>query len=118
VTSLPVYSVVIHRERGFEGSLTIAPPAGYVWVVRDVDVYANAQLDQATDFFVEEASTGATFVWFNWSASEQNLKQWRGRQVIPSLALGGGITIRQVTTLPDISLPVDVSISGYQLTEA
>ena len=109
---LPVYSKVFFRQAGFTGVTTLTVPSGFVWVVRDVDVYADISDLGRVDFFLSELATNAAFVWFNWSSGEQNLKMWRGRQVIAPLSGAGGLTIKN-----DGGEGCDVSISGYELSE-
>jgi len=86
-------------------------PAGFVWVLRAVDVYADVSDLDRVDFFVSEASTDAAIVWFNWSSAEQNAKHWEGRQVIPELGGAGGLRIKN-----DGGQGCDVSVSGYELS--
>jgi len=108
----PVYSTALFRAAGFTGDATVSVPAGQIFIVRDIDVYADVPNLGRVVFYAIELPTNATFAWFNWSSLEQNLKMWRGRQVISPQGGAGALLVRNIG-----GSPCDVSISGYVLTQ-
>lgn len=106
-----VYSKAFFDETGLTvGAHSIGPvPAGFVWVVRDIDSYNDGVTSAAVaGWSLSSVSGGAPFagVPSGWAQCGQ-FYQWSGRQVIDEgdeLALeafGSGWSVR---------------ISGYQLT--
>jgi len=106
----PVYSVVIFREAGVQGSRDVMVPAGYRWVLRDAMVYANNSLTESVHLFVSELPTGALLLWEEYQPSERSMHQWHGHQVIEYNGGAGGLRITN-----DASAGVDLSLSGYLL---
>lgn len=90
--------------QGTTGYTSPAVPAGEVHVIRDVDVYGNAGVGGAINFWLTGES-GQTIWYKNWSPSQQSAEQWRGRQVIgPGQSWGF-----------HCDAPLDVTVSGYVL---
>jgi len=107
----PVYSSVLFRAQGVTGEHDVFVPAGEVWVVRDLDAYGTVDSLGRIELYLVELPSFATFAWFNWSSGEQNLKQWRGRQVITPQGGAGALRVQNLG-----GTPVDVSVSGYRFT--
>jgi hypothetical protein len=105
----PVYSTAFIVEQGLVGSIAFEVPANYIAVVRCIDCYANVTLNEVDMFFYREVQQ-ATFAWFHWSLTDEDAKQWRGRQVVYS----------EDSIVADNrgAHAVDVSVSGYLLYAA
>lgn len=106
----PVYSQQIWAQAGLAGTVTVAPPAGYKYVVRDIDVFYVTGLAGA-DFHAEIEIPGVaffpTFAFMSWSAADpSSVKSWRGRQVVQP-----GQALILLTTGA-----LDVTCSGYALS--
>jgi hypothetical protein len=104
-----VYSTQFVAGTGLTATtVSVGPvPAGEVWILRDVDAYANTGLTSRVDVNVR-GSVGQTIAYLEFPPSTQASKQWTGRQVInPGESFGyqiGGLDA------------VDLTISGYRLT--
>lgn len=60
-------------------------PAGFVWVLRDVDVWCNANV-AGGNFYLQSTFTGNSFWQFApTSGGGPQFSQWRGRQVFYSV---------------------------------
>lgn len=100
----PVFSVSILQEQGLNGSRSLFVPTGFVWVLRDLDVYKN-HLPLPLDQLFVIGDNGQTIIYNDWSSVDAGrVYAWRGRQVVAT-----GII---VTT----NCAMDVSISGYALS--
>lgn len=103
--SRPLYSTLFFSAPGLAGLESYNVPAGYVAVIRDIDVYYVTGLAGA-DCQVQMQG-GAVFAFFSFGPTDPSaVKSWRGRQVIPGLR-----TLEIITTGA-----LDVSVSGYLLT--
>lgn len=106
------YSRCLFRLAGLTGFHQINVPPGYLWIMRDIDVYGNMTIDRTADILVSELFSDATIAWFHFDLGERRHDQWVGRQVIPYTQGLGGLQIRNEETGP-----CDVSISGYVLSD-
>jgi hypothetical protein len=101
----PVYSIVIYAKVGLVGTQFKTVPAGFRWVVRDVDCYYNG-LEVCT---VRMIGVLGQTVWVNEFAgggAGPQYASWRGRFVVNA---GNKVSF-------DASNAADFSVSGYQLT--
>jgi hypothetical protein len=110
----PVYSVLIYEKHDLGFTDSIELDAGFVWIVRDIDVFFPGTALGATASVVA-AIEGATF----YSVSNPTVDirgewhQWQGRQVlIPQT----GLDTLAITGGSNVGPGVDVRISGYKLT--
>ena len=88
---------------------TNKPPPGFIWIVRDIDVYLGAGgSPTAMDVQVNDHSGDPYFVPITLNNPTAPFHaQWRGRQVIPSDA----------TLIANfVGGPWSLSISGYELS--
>lgn len=102
--ALNVYSVLMFQEHDLSGdSVVLTPPAGKLWVVRDIDVVNGELLNNilffgALDQVIWAHSFGGTIA-FDYAS-------FRGRQVIQP---GGTCRFHSTAAL-------DVTMSGYELS--
>ena len=100
-----VYSNRLIEEKGLSGPATFVVPAGYIAVIRDLDVYYGNQLFPAYARLIGAANQKL------WSVSNsigsESYAQWRGRQVF----LAG----ETITVSVDEGGEADVTLSGYLL---
>jgi hypothetical protein len=100
----PVYSYQFISEASFTGAAVVEYPAGYVAIVRDIDVVAG--VSASGSFYAYDVGTGGKF----WAVSEgvETLAtwSWRGRQVFEPG--------NQIGFFCDFEL--DVRMSGYLLS--
>lgn len=98
------YSTSFAALQGLSGDHALTVPSGEVWVIRDIDVYAD---DFApAEFYFIGASTQTIAYWQSSGASTPSTYQWRGRQVFEP---GETIILRATNA-------ADVTMSGYRLT--
>ncbi len=100
----PVYSVQLAAIVGLDGPATFTVPDGFVWVLRDVDVWYVGFLTNVVHLL---GSAGQT-IWGNaFAGAEQpQYASWRGRQVLnPGQTFG-----------LSSSSATDFTVSGYSLT--
>lgn len=102
---MQVYSTRILAVKGLTGSQTVTPPAGTLWVIRDIWVYWNLSSAPVTRFHAI-GDVGQTFDYAEFTPVDTDqLHFWQGRQVLEnSLTVTGS------------GDPLDVSVSGYTLT--
>lgn len=100
-----VYSVSLLQLAGLSASTTFGPPAGYLWVVREIDVYANVSTGGDVVFFAE-GTDGQTWYSEEWVGPSAGSRQWTGRVVIPN---------PYTLTVKASGGPVDVTVCGYAL---
>lgn len=107
--AFPVYSALLWELIGETGTLNgPGPAAGFLWVVRDIEVGTNGQpFANAGGFAITDAEGGPIFVCPNGQCPAAMTFSWRGRQIVEV-----GDHLRAV--LPAVT--ADVRISGYQLT--
>jgi hypothetical protein len=98
------YSVLIYGAAGVSALVDLAPPAGFKWVIRDIQAYCNAGLSGSR--FTFEGADGQAAVSFVWPPNTTEGFQWSGRIVVES-----GQTVHL-----HADDPTDVTISGYALT--
>jgi hypothetical protein len=108
--AFPVYSTLLQHGNylGTSDNLSTVPE-GYVWVVRDIDVFYDAEEGAAVwecDLCTPDSIAYCLPLYVNNPAAEGSWS-WRGRQVLPS-----GYQLRVLTTLGRWYW----GISGYQLT--
>lgn len=106
----PVYSIRFIEARGLDSTSSYTVPEGFVAVIRDLDAYCDATLGFA-DLFLHGAG-GQAIAWHSWEATTQDQFQWRGRQVI----LAGETFDVEADT--GIGVAIDVTVSGYLLTDS
>lgn len=100
-----VYSDRFYVKQGLSGTETLDVPAGVLWVVRDVWVFAGAEVIFTKQWHLI-GDAGQTFDWAGFTVvNPEPLHFWQGRQVI----------LESLTVMADPG-PLDVSISGYVLT--
>lgn len=99
-----VYSTAFIFQRGLAGNATYTVPAGFVVVVRDVDVYWGQQPVAPTGLVLGAA--GQAF--WSWAGAifAANNDNWRGRHVMNA---------GDVLTVSVTNGNADVSVSGYRL---
>lgn len=84
--ALPVYSVRFISGNTGAGDPVYTVPAGFVAVLRDVDVYNNSAV--VAELFLEDSQTGQAIARFDSQGpTDTGSQQWRGRQVFDA---GGG----------------------------
>jgi hypothetical protein len=96
------YSAPLATLRGFSGSQQFQAPAGYTFVLRDLDAY-NPVSSSGTYYLL--GSIGQVMDAWAYGGAGEGVHQWRGRQVIPA---PGHFTVVS-------SQPIDVTVSGYVL---
>lgn len=103
--TIPVYSTNFITVHGLNGTRSYSVPAGYIVVLRDLDVYYGGGLGAATVFL--QNGLGAA-IWSNafGALASGQYASWRGRQVI-----NNPYSVSIVT-----DSPMDVMLSGYLLT--
>lgn len=102
-----VYSTLLVAEQGLSAPLSLTVPPGYIWILRDLDLYNGGGLGSAELFLV--GSSGQAIYWARQTpGSDASVFQWRGRQVIE-----GGQSVTVNVTSGDW----DVSLSGYVLSQ-
>ena len=100
-----VYSTRLFVAKGFNGVQTQSPPPGTLWIVRDIWGFWNFAGQPVTEVHVA-GDVAQTFAFMQFNPVDAVQQQfWQGRQVI--------LTSFTVSASGD---PVDISISGYQLT--
>lgn len=102
--AVPVYSTRFVAEAGFTGSAAFAVPAGYLVVVRDIDVVAFV----GTGVTIE-AGIGGSAVFWSLTLNPTITPfwgSWRGRQIINA---GEQLVI-------STDAPADFAASGYLLS--
>ena len=102
----PVYSTRFFAVEGLLGTQTYTPEAGFVAIVRDIDLYVAVPLLGSISFFFI-GSSGQTIDYYEAGADTTATHQWRGRQVFTDLDTFS-ITVN--------SSAADVTVSGYLLT--
>lgn len=104
-----IYSTVFLNGNTGSGAPVYTVPAGFVAVLRDVDVYNNSFV--LAELFLEDSETGVTIKRWDNSAliPDANLgsDEWRGRQVFTE---GNGFLFNASSGV------WDVRASGYLLT--
>lgn len=103
--AVPVYSIHIYAAVGLSGSSpSLGPPAGFRWILRDLDVTYSGLLVSSVRLIGPLGQT----IWLNAFAglSQPEYASWRGRQVVD---FPDSVTLTA-------SQPSDVTLSGYQLT--
>jgi hypothetical protein len=100
-----VYSQTIFSVKDWADDFTIYAPLDHIWVVRCIDVYANANIAH-TNVKVREGYTDACFFWARIGPAREDTVHWEGRQVIE---VGHGLHIT------NDGHGADISISGYAL---
>jgi hypothetical protein len=101
-----LYSISLFQANGIVGSSVLIVPAGYLWVIRNVDVYVAAPLLSSVDVRML-GTAGQTIWWLTTDADTTQHAQWEGRQVLPS---GEHLTFSTTGA-------ADITASGYQLLE-
>jgi hypothetical protein len=103
----------LYSERLASGSLApglhslVGPDRSHIWVLRDLDAYANTSALDRVDLLLR-GDSGQGIAYLEWKPGTQASRQWTGRQVIPpdgpcSILVGG-------------TQSVDFALSGYVLT--
>jgi hypothetical protein len=105
----PIYTVTFIAGHGVTADVSYAVPAGFVAVVRCLDMYIDSLA--AGDMFLHGANGQAIF-WQSWGINDQVAKQWTGRHAFPA---GSRITVHPSLGPSDA---LDVTVSGYLLTSA
>lgn len=107
---LPLYSKLLAAIAGGTGTTTVGPvPAGFIWIVRDVDGVGNGSGAAGTLYLelIDPSAAIVIFAAFDLPATGNTNTPWRGRQVLPE-----GWSLRV--------LPAGAywqgAISGYQLS--
>lgn len=99
-----VYSTRFAAVQGLNGTLDLVFPAGFIVVLRDLDVY-NGSGGVASVFL--RGNAGQAIYVHRWEVGDgASHEQWRGRQVLTPPE-GASITC---------SLAMDVTLSGYLLS--
>jgi hypothetical protein len=100
-----IYSTSFIQVAGLLGQEHYVVPAGFVAVVREIDVYASTGLLEAS--FSAQGPSNQVFYFTSFGVGAQGSQLWRGRVVInPTFIL---------RATADTS-PIDVTICGYLLT--
>jgi len=108
----PVYSRRLWGDHVPNGTVEIYVPEGKLWIVRDMDAYANVSSTGQVDLYVIDRLSGATVWWTKYIETQQETRQWRGRQVFHYSQGQGGIIIQNIG-----SHAVDLFMSGYELSD-
>jgi hypothetical protein len=92
-------------EHGTTSVVSLSVPAGFVYVIRDLDVFLTAGISDATGYL--KGSSGQAIFYFTQTALNSGYHSWRGRQVFEagesfSFDPGGDA--------------MDFTLSGYKLT--
>jgi hypothetical protein len=106
----PVYSTQFYAFQGLSGTgASITVPAGHVYVVKQVTMYASPLLGQTAVFFQDDVSGAALF------ASRFNIDAggWAGLFGTLVFEAGQGFHFQVNASLTDSA---DVSAHGYDLT--
>lgn len=103
-----VYTTTFIQAHGATEDATYPVPAGFVAVVRDVDMYIDALA--AGDMFLHGVN-GQAIWWQSWGINDQVWKQWTGRHAYPA---GTSIVVHPSLGPNDA---LDVTVSGYLLTQ-
>lgn len=103
----PVYSKRLYAVSGLNGgSSDLAPSAGLIWIVRDIDVYTGGDMVSTTTIRFVDVTTGGT-IWTGTTApGSGGYFSFRGRQVFDAT------TAFKFTTTG----PSDITVSGYELS--
>lgn len=102
----PVYSTRILEAAGLASTIVYTVPAGYVLIIRDLDVYCHAT---GVDHVYLVGATGQTIWHQEFDVSTTFYGSWRGRQVIYA---GEQVSITAAMSVLD---GADVTLSGYLL---
>lgn len=109
--SVPAYSSVLMKvaPATIATSTSSNVPAGYLWVVRNIDCVIAGVFGESSGGKVTVADSSGCLIWqvSGYGFTENSHAQWEGRQV---LVAGDHLVV--VTTTPGAS----VRISGYALT--
>jgi hypothetical protein len=100
----PLYSSQLLALQGLNGTVVYSPPAGYVVVIRDLDLYVGAS--STPGFFQLIGSSLQVIDYYQQPDLLAHTHQWRGRQCIEP-----GQNFRVLA-----SQPMDVTVSGYLLS--
>jgi len=100
-----VYSKSFVQYEGLDGTETVEPLAGYIDIIRDVDVYAN-NTGVSPIHFRLIGQSGQTIWLFQVDPDTNASGHWTGRQVMDA----------GVAWSVETDAPMDVSVSGYQLS--
>jgi len=99
-----VYSVHVYAANGLNGGHSDGVPAGFVLVLRDLDVYYNGLAGASVAL---QGNLSQTIWNNNFSASPNGqYASWRGRQVFDALTTWAIVT----------DAAMDVTLSGYLLS--
>lgn len=99
-----IYSVCFVAKRGLVGDFPVLVDPGFVYVIRDIDLYYNPSTFVPAQFFLT-GDVGQTVAYTVFIISGGNrTDSWRGRQVITSGFICSS------------NEPMDVTVSGYKLT--
>ena len=103
----PVYSQRLLSAKGASGTATYIVPAGYVVVIRCLDMYAS--VTAAADLFLQ-GEVGQAIMWQHWPINGQAHAQWQGRHAFKA---GEGVTVTASVGPID---GIDYTLFGYVLT--
>jgi len=106
--ALPLYSHCLITEKNLTGGASYVAPAGYIFIVRDIDVVDNSALgENVFETWILSAATGANPFFDVWKSPPGGAShQWRGRQVGEE---GDSLDVF-------VAAGLDVRISGYVLS--
>lgn len=102
-----VFSTRFLEAVGASSDLTYPVPAGFVMVLRCIDVYANVTGDSSIYF---HGALGQTIWTVHWPPLSASHAQWTGRQVF----VAGELFVAHLSVAPLDG--VDLTASGYLLT--
>jgi hypothetical protein len=105
--TVPVYSTNFIAELGLVGAISLTVPSTEVYVIRDIDVYADGAISVPFTYVFAHGANGQAFFYYQWEPGTQAWEQWRGRQV-----MSPGTTWDVTSS----NGAVDVTVSGYILT--
>jgi len=103
----PVYSTRLLQAQGLAGTISYTVPAGYILILRDLDVYCHAT---GVDHVLLIGAAGQAIWHQEFDATTTFYGSWRGRQVLYETE-----TV-QIAANMSILDSADVTLSGYLLT--
>lgn len=110
--SRTLYSAEIFAGHNLGSPVDVYLDPGFVWVLRDVDIFFPGP-DVGATFSLVDAITGGTFIHFSDTPVSVDgvSHQWQGRQVLIPLE---GSPVLTIITTNSLHQP-DVRMSGYKL---
>jgi len=107
VSSRAIYSTLLRATAGTNLSDLYTPPAGFLWVVRDICMFINSPTVADQVLGVGDITTSTT-LFIGLQSEPEQFFHWEGHQVVPF-----GHTLQNYSSGPS---DVNIRVSGYQLT--